>query len=182
VTLQTQAFTIAMMFCSGFLLGVILDTYHVLRIRFRLRGWVVSLIDLLYWLVAAGLVFGLLMWSNWGQLRFFIFIAILVGFYLYFEWLSQFVTRTVRWLVLWIEKVIDWIVVLLYYLLWIPLMTIGTFLLQMVKGQYRLIVIVGKGLLKLLIPIRWLFSPLLKWTCPIYKRCKNWWNKFRKKG
>ncbi|MGA9174301.1 MAG: spore cortex biosynthesis protein YabQ, partial [Thermoactinomyces sp.] len=96
MNLGTQWLTMGLMLSSGFLLGVFLDFYRVLTIRFRLRGWIISLIDLLYWVISAGLVFGLLFWSNWGEMRFYFFVAVGFGFLFYFRWFSQPITKGIR--------------------------------------------------------------------------------------
>ena len=90
---------------SGLILGVALDAYRVLKERLHLRGWVVSLVDLLYWVAAASLVFHLLVWSNWGELRFYVFVAVLAGFWIYFSWFSDGVFRFLRWLLQGLERV-----------------------------------------------------------------------------
>ncbi|SFX39838.1 spore cortex biosynthesis protein YabQ [Thermoactinomyces sp. DSM 45891] len=106
MTLHTQYLTMLLMLGSGFCLGVILDTYRVLKGRFHIRGWAVSLIDLLYWFVCSGLVFSVLFWSNWGELRFYIFLAIILGVFLYYQWLSKFTTRLIEICI----RVIEWII------------------------------------------------------------------------
>ena len=104
MSLQTQWITMATMVGSGLILGVALDAYRVLKERFHLRGWVVSLVDLLYWVAAASLVFHLLVWSNWGELRFYVFVAVLAGFWIYFSWFSGGVFRFLRWLLQGLER------------------------------------------------------------------------------
>ena len=105
MSLQAQWITMATMVGSGLILGVVLDAYRVLKERFRLRGWVVSLVDLLYWVAAASLVFHLLVWSNWGELRFYVFVAVLAGFWIYFSWFSDGVFRFLRWLLQGLERI-----------------------------------------------------------------------------
>lgn len=151
-----------MMFSSGLMIGLILDLYHVLKKRFRLKGWVVSLLDLVYWFVSAGLVFSLLMWSNWGELRFSIFIAILVGVYLYFRYCSEQITPVIDYIVQQVERLIRWI----WTLLWIP-----------ISGIWA-IIRWGIGILRL--PIDWLKGLVQKWKG--YQRWKQWWSKNKKEG
>jgi spore cortex biosynthesis protein YabQ len=179
-----------LMLGSGVLLGVILDFYRVLTVRFRLRGWLISLIDLLYWVVSAGLVFGLLFWSNWGELRFYFFVAVCAGFLLYFKWFSRQVIRVIRLIILLVERFLVLMARILYGCVWVPLV-----------GLWRLLNVVGKLLLwvvsvclkGLLAPLVWLtrpfFRPLLRWMNPWFRLCgswiekgKRWWNKKKEKG
>ncbi len=104
MSLQTQWITMVTMVGSGLILGVALDAYRVLKERFQLRGWVVSLVDLLYWVAAASLVFHLLVWSNRGELRFYVFVAVLTGFWIYFSWFSNAAFHFLRWLLQGLER------------------------------------------------------------------------------
>jgi spore cortex biosynthesis protein YabQ len=169
VTLYTQWLTMGLMVGSGWLMGVILDTYRVLKSRFRLRGWVVSLVDLLYWLVATGLVFGLLMWSNWGELRFYIFVAIVIGFALYQVWFSRWVTRVVQWVVQIVEALLRVLMRIVYVTLWIPLTAIWT----VVRKLWELLLALLRGIGRFL---AWLASPLLRWMRPWMNRI---WGRLR---
>lgn len=187
-----QWITMALMLSSGLLLGLILDTYRVLKARFRLRGWVVSLIDLLYWTVSAALVFSLLMWSNWGELRFYIFVAICTGIFLYYQWLSRQVIKGIRWTISLIEKLILWLWMAIQAFIWIPLIQICRWMIQLLMMLWRLLFTLGKVFLKIFIPIEWLFRPVRQWCSPwmtplsqglkkFFRQVQSLWIKFRKK-
>lgn len=143
------------------LLGILLDTYQVLKRRMRLKGWVISLIDLIYWIGSACLVFTLLLWSNWGELRFYIFMAICIGFLLYFQLLHLVASR---WIQLCIQGV-EWSILVLYqfcqYFLWIPVVKISKILLGFIS-------------LFTVVPLRWIFQPLII-------RGQTWWQKLKSK-
>lgn len=170
----------ATMVGSGLILGVALDAYRVLKERFRLRGWVVSLVDLLYWVAAASLVFHLLVWSNWGELRFYVFMAVLAGFWTYFSWFSNGVFRALRWLFEWVERTARSLLRLMIVLVWFPLAylwalfrKVGTLLWRLVRGVFRI-------LLKPFSPLMRFFSPLKRVPAAVYRRFLRWvrrlWN------
>lgn len=106
MTLYTQWVTMSVMFTSGCMLGILLDLVHVFRDRFQFRKWLQPIIDLVYWLLSAILVFGLLWWSNWGELRFYIFVAICLGFFVYFKYLSER-ARKILWHMI---RLFEWII------------------------------------------------------------------------
>ncbi|SEN63873.1 spore cortex biosynthesis protein YabQ [Lihuaxuella thermophila] len=179
----------AVMLSSGVMIGVILDTYRVLKARFRLRGWTVSLVDFLYWTVSAALVFSLLMWSNWGELRFYIFVAVCMGLFLYLSWLSRPVSRCIRCLVQWIEQVLRWLVLALHTLIWVPLVYLWLLLKKVLHVLWRLLLVLGKVALKVLTPLEWMTRPLRNFFSPyfakiqrIYGKMKTWWTKKKRKG
>ncbi|MGA8943827.1 MAG: spore cortex biosynthesis protein YabQ [Thermoactinomyces sp.] len=189
MTLQTQWLTMALMFGSGVFIGLILDFYRVLTVRFRLRGWLISLIDLLYWIVSAALVCGLLFWSNWGELRFYFFVAVCTGFFIYFKWVSQQAIYGIRILLNVAERILSFLFRLLYLGLWVPANAVW-------KLTGRLVFFLWKGIYAL---VRLLLSPFVlllrtvavrihAWSLPwlqkgrnISQKMKAWWNKNRDK-
>jgi spore cortex biosynthesis protein YabQ len=78
---------------TGIVLGGLFDCYRVLRGTFNPRILITWFTDLLYWLVATAIVFIALVFSNWGELRLYVFIGILGGLGLYYNWLSLYVIR-----------------------------------------------------------------------------------------
>ena len=91
--LTGQVLTFVITITTGILLGVLFDFYRVLRGTFNPKVLVTWVTDLLYWLVATAVVFIALVFSNWGELRFYVFIGILSGLGLYYNWLSLNVIR-----------------------------------------------------------------------------------------
>jgi len=181
VSLEAQWITMVTMVGSGLILGVALDTYRVLKERFRLRGWVVSLVDLLYWVAAASLVFHLLVWSNWGELRFYVFVAVLAGFWIYFSWFSDGVFRSLRWLLQWVERIGRSVIRLVVVVVWFPLAYLwalcrkaGTLLWRLVRGVLRLILVPFS-------PLGRLLSPLGKAPAAVFRRILRWIRGLRKR-
>lgn len=166
---------------SGFMMGTILDLYRVLQVRLRLRGWVVSLVDFVYWLVCAGLVFSLLFWSNWGDFRFYIFIAIVAGLATYLHWFSSKVRQSLIWILDIIEKTAYQCYRILYNIIWVPILHI----VNVLKKIWGFTVTIIQGTLEILLrPFRWLFRPVQRvviaqfqkhfaWT----SRLKKWWKR-----
>lgn len=190
MTLQTQWFTMLLMFGSGFFIGIILDFYRVLTVRFRLRRWLISLIDLLYWMVSAVLVFSLLFWSNWGELRFYFFVAVCLGFLIYFKWASRQVIRGIRRLLSIVEQIFSFLARLFHLFVLRPVL----FFLGGCQRLANLIWIGIKACMKLLLsPLFFLLRPVQTRMQPFFTRwvqkgkvpvqkIKAWWNKNRDKG
>ncbi|HWR43501.1 spore cortex biosynthesis protein YabQ [Sporomusa sp.] len=86
---STQVNTFLLIAATGILLGVLFDTYRVLRGYFRPPWLITSVADLLYWLVAAGIAFLALILGNWGELRFYVFIAMITGVAAYYRLASR---------------------------------------------------------------------------------------------
>ncbi|MDR6227097.1 spore cortex biosynthesis protein YabQ [Desmospora profundinema] len=160
MTLYTQWVTMGLMLSSGCLMGLMLDLYRVLKTRFHMRGWVVSFVDLLYWTVAAGMVFGLLFWSNWGELRLPVLVAIAAGWFTYHIWFSRLATRVLRALLAGVETLCRWVLRILYVCLWLPLAALWMLLYRVFIGLVQLL------WAALRFPL-WILSPVFRWLQPL---------------
>ncbi|WP_312474603.1 spore cortex biosynthesis protein YabQ [Neobacillus sp.] len=83
MTLSTQFLTMLSMIGMGSLFGVMFDTYQRFLNRPKRKMWIVFLNDLLFWIIQALLIFYTLYTVNNGELRFYIFIALICGFAAY---------------------------------------------------------------------------------------------------
>ncbi|SFS86500.1 spore cortex biosynthesis protein YabQ [Marininema halotolerans] len=173
MTLFTQWATMGVMLGSGWFMGMLLDAYRILARRFRLQGWVISLIDLLYWIATALLVFSLLLWSNWGELRFTVFIAVILGWVVYYYWFSRLITKVIQWLLNVVEYTIRLVIRVFVLTLWVPFITCWRLVLRLMKGLVRLFWGLIRFILWLLTPVGRLFAPLGRWiqeyTAPAWR-------------
>jgi spore cortex biosynthesis protein YabQ len=67
----------------GSLFGVMFDTYQRFLDRPNRKSWIVFINDLLFWVIQALIIFYILFLVNNGELRFYIFVALLCGFAAY---------------------------------------------------------------------------------------------------
>ncbi|MEH7251221.1 spore cortex biosynthesis protein YabQ [Neobacillus niacini] len=83
MTLSTQFLTMLSMIGMGSLFGAMFDTYQRFLDRTNRKSWIVFLNDLLFWVIQALIIFYILFLVNNGELRFYIFVALLCGFAAY---------------------------------------------------------------------------------------------------
>jgi spore cortex biosynthesis protein YabQ len=83
MTLSTQFFTLLSMIGMGSLFGAMFDTYQRFLNRPKRKQWIVFLNDLLFWIIQAVIIFYTLFLVNNGELRFYIFLALICGFAAY---------------------------------------------------------------------------------------------------
>lgn len=86
---QVQLFIIIMLTGVGMAAGF--DFYRVIRNILRFKLIITSVLDFVYWLMATFVVFAVLLAGNWGEVRFYVFIALLTGAGLYYRFFSRFV-------------------------------------------------------------------------------------------
>lgn len=87
--LQAQLVSFLITVIAGMAAGLLYDLYILLRRTIRPKRWVTDLGDLLFWLLAIGTVYGILLIFNWGEVRLYVFIGLVVGAVLYYNLLSK---------------------------------------------------------------------------------------------
>ncbi|MGI6038263.1 MAG: spore cortex biosynthesis protein YabQ [Limnochordia bacterium] len=92
-SLTTQMTSFLIVIFAGLLLGCLFDIYRVFRGLLRPGALLTPILDLLFWAVATPAVFLLLLTSNWGELRFYVFLGMGLGLFLYGTVLTHFVLR-----------------------------------------------------------------------------------------
>ncbi len=96
MTLSTQFLTMLSMIGMGSFFGVMFDTYQRFLDRPNRKSWIVFFNDLLFWVIQALIIFYILFLVNNGELRFYIFIALLCGFAAYQSLLKGIYLKTTR--------------------------------------------------------------------------------------
>lgn len=99
MTLTTQFLTMLSMIGMGSLFGASLDTYNRFLQRRRRRNWIVFLNDILFWVFQGLSIFYVLFMINEGELRFYIFLALLCGFAAYQSLLKRTYLLILDWLI-----------------------------------------------------------------------------------
>lgn len=75
-------------------MGLLYDTYRVMKGQTGIRGWLVIICDILFWASCLFLVFGTLLRVNDGIVRVYLFLGIGLGAWLYF---SLFTSFYIKW-------------------------------------------------------------------------------------
>ncbi|RHW31814.1 spore cortex biosynthesis protein YabQ [Neobacillus notoginsengisoli] len=171
MTLTTQFMTMAAMIASGFFFGAMLDTYQRFLNRPKRKSWIAFINDILFWAVQALLIFYVLYLVNKGEIRFYIFIALLCGFAAYqalfkkiYLWMLEKVIRAGRWL----GRIFAKTVRLLIFKPVTGLIQLAIIIvLFMAKGVLALLAFAGKSVLFIVQII--LFTPLKKIFLIVWK-------------
>lgn len=91
-----------LMVACGMTMGLLYDTYRVMKGQTGLRGWLVIICDLLFWASCVFLVFGTLLRVNEGIVRLYLFFGMGIGSWIYF---SLFTSFYVKWFIRFINMV-----------------------------------------------------------------------------
>jgi spore cortex biosynthesis protein YabQ len=184
VSLQVQFLTLAAMAGSGAFLGVLYDVYSVLSGRLRPPRWLVPLMDFAYWIAATGLVFWALLASNNGQVRVYVFAALIFGVWLYFRMASAWTIRIVNLCIRIVQRLYAAVLTLIDWLIIKP----AVLLYRLVVFILGFLAAASVFLFRFMVKCTYPFQLLGKWMWrPIASRWKTpqWWKRiigyFRKK-
>jgi len=84
IHLEGQIINFLVTVALGLVMGSIFDFYYVLRYLFRPRKIFVHISDLFIWLFMIALVFVTLLYINWGEMRFYVFLGLILGMLIYY--------------------------------------------------------------------------------------------------
>lgn len=73
----------------GVLAGVIYDLYRLLRWVWRPKRLGTNLGDVIFWIILTSLSYAFLMVSIWGEIRFYVFLAMGIGLFCYMKFASR---------------------------------------------------------------------------------------------
>lgn len=155
--MDLQFYSFFLVILTGIALGLLFDLVRSFRFQWRPGIWVGAVYDFLFWLLATLALAVGLFYGNWGEIRFYVVVGVLIGLLLY-EWMASFVMLAIlRWILTCLERSIkfsSWIIwtPLLFAVrfLWEALYTLFTWFQALLDGVWRV----------LLFPVGWLLRPL----------------------
>lgn len=142
MSLTTQFYTMIAMIAVGGYLGAALDTYSRLLNRRKRKFWFIFINDILFWVVQGLIIFYCLYSVNFGEIRFYIFVALFCGFAFYQSLLKNLYQKFLELLIRFITRTYNVSAKLTSMLLIRPVIVLFTFVISIAVG-------VGKFLLKL---------------------------------
>ena len=109
--MENQAYTFLIFIINGFLIGILLDIFRILRKTFKTRDNITYAQDILFWLISAGIILYSTFKFNNGELRSFIFIGIGIGTLLYILLFSKIFIKINLCAINFIKKILHYIII-----------------------------------------------------------------------
>ncbi|QZD58566.1 spore cortex biosynthesis protein YabQ [Bacillus pumilus] len=100
MTLTVQFYTMLSMVAMGIWLGASLDTYKLFVNWEKTVKWLLVIHDLLFWLVQGLLFFYVLLLTNEGEFRLYIFLAVALGFSMYQALMKQLYMNILKFMMM----------------------------------------------------------------------------------
>ena len=81
--MENQMLSFIVFILNGLLIGVLFDTFRILRKSFKSSNFVTSIQDIIFWILSGLImIYSIFKFAN-GELRFYIFFSIVLGYILY---------------------------------------------------------------------------------------------------
>lgn len=171
-------------------MGAVFDVYRVASHRFHVARWLLPALDIVYWAAATFAVFAILLSSNQGEVRMYVFLGLGIGVTGYFGLLSTWVVKLSAWSIDRFKSLFHFLWKAVHTLLIIPLLWIVRVLAKLLDVLFvvtaALVLWIGKVLLlpisllgrwiwPKLLPVRRRFRPLVD----LFKRLRERWKLLR---
>ncbi|WEG12720.1 spore cortex biosynthesis protein YabQ [Pullulanibacillus sp. KACC 23026] len=165
MTLTEQFYSMLAMCGMGIWLGASLTTYHRFFPQRKVWQWLLFVTDLLFWCLQGLIIFYVLLLVNQGVLRFYLFIALLIGFSAY-----KGLFETTYYKIL--DTLIHFIVGTARFLRKMVKLFLVQPLLFLLKLLFSLVKMISRMLLAILLfigtviytPLKWLFGLIIPKT------------------
>ncbi len=156
MSLTVQFQTLASMVISGIVLGFCFDGYRVVSGKLHFPRWIIPLLDVAYWLLAAIFIFRILFYANQGQLRLYVFLGLGIGAICYYLLFSRWVILATAALVDLIKALIRQMIHIFKLVVIAPILWMGKLIWFFLGFLAAIAVFILKFVLQLLYPVRYL--------------------------
>ncbi|MBE6183228.1 spore cortex biosynthesis protein YabQ [Heyndrickxia ginsengihumi] len=168
MSLTTQFYTMLAMIAMGSFFGGTLDTYNRFLKRKKRKRWIVFIHDLFFWIFQGLVLFYVLFMINFGEVRFYIFVAILCGFAAYQALMREIYLKLLESFIFIIKTMIHFLANLVRTLIYQPIKGLILLFISLLTGSVKLLYTIVKTVMKMLIwvikiifkPLLWLFAAL----------------------
>lgn len=89
ITMENQLLLFMLAIATGGVLGFVYDIFRMLRKIFNHPNFLIYFEDVLYWLLVSFIMFYVMLFRNYGEIRFFSILGAFLGMLLYFLTLSS---------------------------------------------------------------------------------------------
>lgn len=165
MTLTTQFMTMLAMISMGGMFGASLDTYQRFLKRTERKRWAVFINDILFWLLQGLAIFYILFLVNQGELRLYVFLALLCGFAAYQSLFKRIYLKILEMLISMFISIYSFLVKFLKIFVINPIYAlisaVAAVIIMLGKATLGLFLFLYKAIiliLKILIqPLKWIF-------------------------
>jgi spore cortex biosynthesis protein YabQ len=164
MSLNVQFYTMLAMIGMGSWVGAALDTYGRFLKRPTRARWFVFINDILFWIVQGLVIFYTLLLVNEGELRFYVFLALLCGYAAYQSLFQSYYKKLLELIIVTCIKTYRFFAKLVQALIIRPIRFLIQMFIVFLMTVFNIIIKIVRMLVKIVIKI--CFTPI-KWLCII---------------
>lgn len=133
--MQNQVYTFFIFILNGLLIGILFDTFRILRKSFKFSNIITNLQDIIFWILSGLILIYSIFEFTDGELRLYIFLGILLGFIAYLLIFSKIYIKVCVNIILFIKKI-------LYYSIILPIKFILKILKKIIFNPIKNIIMI----------------------------------------
>lgn len=108
-SVESQAYIFFSTLYGGLIIGFIYDLYRIFRYFFKPKKVATFIEDLIFWIIVSVIALIILFYSNWGEIRGYVFLGFISGAILYSKLLSKPVITFLVHIINFIIKILKFI-------------------------------------------------------------------------
>ena len=91
--INTQVYLFLIFIINGFIIGLLFDFFRILRKAIKTSDFITYIEDALFWILTGFIILYSIFTYNNGEIRLFMFLAILIGILVYILFVSKYILR-----------------------------------------------------------------------------------------
>ncbi|WP_077329967.1 spore cortex biosynthesis protein YabQ [Virgibacillus siamensis] len=161
MTLNVQFITMIAMVIGGLYLGIIQETFRRFSVHWKRRRVMAYFMEISFWLSQTMILYYLLFRVNNGELRFYVFVAVLLGFSVYQALVANIYKRLLEQIISIVLKCFRIIEKVINFLIITPVKFIIQVAVTCVMFVLHILLNIVRYVLKVVVaPILWIFRAL----------------------
>lgn len=109
-----QAYIFLIFILNGILIGIVFDIFRILRKSFKTSDVITYIEDVIFWVMTGLITLYFLFTFNNGEIRFYIFVGIILGIIIYMLSISKYFIKVNVTIITFLKNVIGKVVSILY--------------------------------------------------------------------
>lgn len=89
--MNNQAYLFVIFVINGILIGLLFDIFRILRKTFKTTDFITYIQDIAFWIMAGSITLAFIFYYNNGEIRFYVFLGIILGVLTYILTISKYV-------------------------------------------------------------------------------------------
>lgn len=114
-SIQSQAYIFFTTLYGGIVMGFVYDMYRIFRYYLKPKKVATFIEDFIFWIIISVIFLTVILYTNWGEIRGYVFLGFFSGAFLYSKYLSKIIISTLVWIVNGIINILKYIFKVIFF-------------------------------------------------------------------